>query len=332
MTNVYTNLGAFDDAIVAGDRALVIAQRVGDTRLRLLTTSYLAQAHAHRSDYRRVVELAVDNLAAMPPEWVNDYFGRPAPVTIFDYYYLISSLAELGLFTEATKYEAEAMQLVEPMRHAFNSLGLAYYAASTLHLVKGDWEVARTLIERVIDVLRAGKIVIMLPHAVAASAWIAAQRGDVTDGLQRLREAEQLLERNAAHGIVGQRGGTYHMLGRACLLIGLFDEAQRFGEQAVEVSTRQPGFTCNARHLLGDLASHGSRFDPTSAESHYRAALQGAETLAMRPLIAHCHFGLGKVARQRGLSQEADLTLAVAKSMYAGMGMSFWLREAEAVG
>jgi tetratricopeptide (TPR) repeat protein len=329
MTNVHTNLGEFDEAVVSGTRTLEIARRLGDLRLRILSTSYLVQVHSHRSDHKRVVDLATDNLAALPPEWVNEYFGRPAPVSVFDLFYLVTSLAELGRFAEAAQYEDNAIQLAEPMQHAFNSLGLAYYAASALHLIKGDWAMAQSLIERVVVVLRAGKIVIMLPHAVATSAWILAQGGETSEALNRLREGEQLLERNVTRGIVGQRGGTYRMLGRAALLLGLLDEAKRLGERAVQLSQHQPGFVAHALHLLGDIATHPKYFDAEQGEGHYRNALAVAEPRGMRPLVAHCHLGLGKLYRRIGNRDKSRELLTTAITMYREMQMVFWLEQAD---
>ena len=78
------------------------------------------------TNYRQVVDLATDNLAVLPLDWVNEHFGRPAPVSVFDLFYLVTSLAQLGRFTQSARHEAEAIRLVEPMQRAFNSLGLAH--------------------------------------------------------------------------------------------------------------------------------------------------------------------------------------------------------------
>ena len=66
-------LGELDEALVTGTRALQIAERLVDLKLRILTTSYLEQAHYHRGDYEQVVELATDNLAVLPADWVYEY-------------------------------------------------------------------------------------------------------------------------------------------------------------------------------------------------------------------------------------------------------------------
>ena len=50
----------------------------------------------------------------------------------------------------------------------------------------------------------------------------------------------------------------------------------------------------------------------------------------MRPLVAHCHLGLGNLYRRTGDQAKAEEHLAGAKAMYREMGMSFWLEKAEA--
>ena len=50
----------------------------------------------------------------------------------------------------------------------------------------------------------------------------------------------------------------------------------------------------------------------------------------MRPLVAHCHLGLGKLFRRTGQRQEAQEHLTTATTMYREMDMRFWLEQAEA--
>jgi hypothetical protein len=50
----------------------------------------------------------------------------------------------------------------------------------------------------------------------------------------------------------------------------------------------------------------------------------------MRPLVAHCHFGLGTLCRRTGDHAKAEEHLATAMVMYREMGMTFWLEKAEA--
>ena len=328
LTIVHSLLGELDEALAAGTRALEFAGRLGDVRLRILATTSLAQAHYYRGEYERVVELATDNLATLPVDWVYERLGTTAPVSVLDRVWVIVSLAQLGRFAEATKHEAEVIRLAEPTDHLF-SVALACFAAATLHLVEGDWAKARSLVERWIATARTGNVAVQLPWAVASSAFILAQLGEASEALNRLREGEQLLKRQAATGVVGHRGWAYHLLGRTCLLLGRLDEARRLGALAVESTPDQPGFVPHALHLLGDIATHPDRFDAQSGEAHYRQALTRAESRGMRPLVAHCHLGLGKLYRRTGERQQAHEHLAAAATMYHEMDMTFWLEHAK---
>ena len=66
------------------------------------------------------------------------------------------------------------------------------------------------------------------------------------------------------------------------------------------------------------------------AEHHYRAVLAGAESLGLRPLVAHCHLGLGKLYRRTGDGVRAQEHLTTAATKYREMDMGFWLAQAEA--
>jgi hypothetical protein len=59
-------------------------------------------------------------------------------------------------------------------------------------------------------------------------------------------------------------------------------------------------------------------------------ALALAEPRGMRPLVAHCHLGLGKLYRRTGTREQAQEHLTTATTMYREMDMRFWLEKAEA--
>jgi tetratricopeptide (TPR) repeat protein len=327
MTITHSQLGELDEALASGTRAVEISRRLGDLRLRISATSYLGWAHYLRGEYEQMVDLATDNISALPADWVNEHLGMAASPSVYDRCWLVLSLAQLGRFARASEYEAEAIRLAEPMHHAF-TIGLAYYAASTFRLLKGDWAKARSLYEHCIDVVRTGNVVNVLPRAVASSAWVLAQLDKAGEALNRVREGQQLIEREVARGFVGYHGLNYHLLGRACLLLGRLDEARRLGERAVISSSNQPGSAAHALHLLGDIATHPERFDAESGEAYYRKALGLAEPRGMRPLVAHCHLGLGKLYRRTGERGHAREHLATATTMYREMDMRFYLEQA----
>jgi hypothetical protein len=109
-------------------------------------------------------------------------------------------------------------------------------------------------------------------------------------------------------------------------------EATAAGQQAVTFA-RDHSERANeawALHVLGAVAAHGAFPDADQAESQYRQALALADELGMRPVVAHCHFGLGTLHQKIARSDEAQVELTTAAEMYRVMEMPFWLARAEA--
>ena len=49
----------------------------------------------------------------------------------------------------------------------------------------------------------------------------------------------------------------------------------------------------------------------------------------MRPLVAHCHQGLGLLSRRTGALDRARSELGLARDLYREMGMTVWLERSE---
>jgi class 3 adenylate cyclase/tetratricopeptide (TPR) repeat protein len=316
-------LAELDEAFANASRALTIAEGIGDTTLRGLAVSNLGMLYYYRAEYGRAVAVATD-LAVTP-----DYYASNLPGPISTHCWRIRSLVELGRFSTAAAHANEMLQLAEPTRGAF-AVGMAYLTAGWRLLAQGVWAHARPLIERGVAEYRKGNIFLALPHAVASSAQLLAQLGEASEALSRLQEGEELLKHRTAGGTIDQAGMDYHWLGRAAFLLGKLDDARRLANCSLQYSPSHPGFAAHALHLLGDIAIHPEEFDIEEGELHYRKALALAEPRGMRPVIAHCHFGLGKLYQRTGISAQAREHLTTATTMYREMDMRFYLEQAEA--
>jgi class 3 adenylate cyclase/tetratricopeptide (TPR) repeat protein len=325
MATVQATLDELDEALATGTRALEISRRIGDSKLTVVAASHLGLAHYYRGEYERVVASVSDNLAALPADWNDKYFGMAVPASVFDRACLIMSLAELGRFAEASKYEMEAIELAEATRHA-HTVGWACWSGSVLHLLNGDWAKARARSDRWITTLQSENI--QFPWAVAASAWALARIGETGAAADRIRESEQLLDRQAATGIVAHCSWAYHALGRACIRLGRFEDARRLADRALESARHQPGFAAHALRLLGDIACDADPFDAEGAAARNREALALAQARGMRPLVAHCHLSLGALYRRSGEPEQAREHLATATTMYWELDMGYWLKQA----
>jgi tetratricopeptide (TPR) repeat protein len=132
-----------------------------------------------------------------------------------------------------------------------------------------------------------------------------------------------------------------HRSGQALLILRLSEAyvlADRL-EDALELAGRalalarergQRGREAWALRLLGEVAAHRNPPELESAESAFREAAALAMKLGMRPLVAHCHLGLGKLYRRTDKREQAKEHFATATTMYREMGMTYWLEKAEA--
>jgi tetratricopeptide (TPR) repeat protein len=331
MTQILVRFAQFDDARVAGARALAVARQLNDLELRLLATTFVGQIHHYCGEYEQQVEVITRNVGDLPREWTYKDFGIGVPISLFDRAQLVMSLAHLGRFREAAHYEAEGLELVEAIDHAY-TVAQPHYAASCLRVLKGDWAAARSLAGRAVAALKTKNVAVLLTASVACAVWACAEMGVTSEAVSLLDEAESALAswrtRNVITGPRGTTEGWIHdMLGRAYLLLDRPDDARRLCERAIEVAP--PGYAAYPLHLLGDIATYRERFDADSGEAHYREALALAEPRGMRPIVAHCHFGLGRLFQRTGRRVEAEQHLATAARMYRDMEMLFHLEGAE---
>ncbi len=109
------------------------------------------------------------------------------------------------------------------------------------------------------------------------------------------------------------------------------DDAVELAGRALDISRAQKarGYEAWTLRLLGEIHSHRDPPEVENAEDSYRQGLALATKLGMRPLVAHCHLGLGKLYRRTGKREQAREHLATAATMYREMDMRFWREQAE---
>ena len=244
----------------------------------------LQQIHHYRGDYQRVIEIASATLAANHRGSTHTHF------------WLACSLIELGRFGQAATHVQHLFRLADPAHT--RTEGLPDLPTRRL-VAMGDWARARPIVEHAIESLRGSSGFLPLAHAMADSAQSWRKLGRPKRRC-RVQESEKLLERQLTDGTVVSYGRDYVALGKAALQLGRNDDAWRLAHCCLNLSSAQPGPTAHAQQLLGDLASQSNGFDAERAEAAYSKALALAEPRGMRPVIAHCHFGLSKLYRRTG--------------------------------
>jgi tetratricopeptide (TPR) repeat protein len=121
-------------------------------------------------------------------------------------------------------------------------------------------------------------------------------------------------------------------LSEALLLVGRVDEAGALAGRLLDLSRTLTGrgHQAHAYRLLGEITRHRNPPDIAQSAIHYRQALALAEALGMRPLVAHCHLGLGTLYAKMDQREQARTELSAAIDLYRAMHMTFWLPQGEA--
>ena len=237
------------------------------------------------------------------------------------------SLAERGAFDAAIAHGQEGISLAESVQHAF-SLSVGCHFLGYIYVLRGDLRKAIPLIERALAVARDWTLTWFSPYITAALGYVYALSSRGAEGLALLQDALAALE---SLGFRFYGSISLAQLGEAYLLAGKSGEALPVAERGLTLARQrgERGHEAWALRFLGEIGAQQDPPDVAKAESHYREAMALAEELGMRPLLAHCHLGLGTLYTKIGREDQARAELSIAIDLYRAMEMVFWLTRAE---
>ena len=240
---------------------------------------------------------------------------------------LAVNLAELGRFTEAIAYGDEADRMcatADAYSQIFVDFSVAY-----AHLRRGTLDQAVRRLERALAACSATDIRNLVPSIASRLGLAYALLGDTARAIPL---TEQAVEAMVTLGIVAMRSWALFALGEVYLLAGRMTDARKQAGLALDlcVEHKERGWEAWALRLLAEIHSHEGGAEVQKAQALYDDAIAVATGLGMRPLVAHCHLGLGKLHKRTGKREQAQKHLTAATTMYGEMGMRFWLDKAEA--
>jgi class 3 adenylate cyclase/tetratricopeptide (TPR) repeat protein len=327
MSNYFWREGTPEQAVSAGLHALAVAEKHGDLPLQVTANLRLGQGYHGWGCYEEAVACLRSNVAVLEGELKPALFGLIGLPSVFSRCFLVWSLAELGGFPEGTVRGAEAVQIAEEADHPY-SLAMARFTTGYLHLRKGELDHAVVLLERGLALCRKVEMPALLAQLLSTLGYARALQGRVMEGLSLLRESVEpaTFSRSVPFSF------PLLFLGEAGLLARQIPEVAQTALRALEQARHrgERGWEAWALRLIGDFAHHSEPPDIAKATHLYQESLGLAGQLRMRPLVAHCRLGLGRIYRRLGKREQALEHFTTATAMYREMDMRFWLERAEA--
>jgi class 3 adenylate cyclase/tetratricopeptide (TPR) repeat protein len=322
-------MGAYDQAIAAVQSALALTTADGDLGLHALANQYLGFAYQAQGDYRRAIDCLGETVACLAGPRCYEHLGAVILPAVNSRTWLAVCHAELGRFAEGRILGDEGLQIAEAVNHP-GSLMYAYHGIGLLALRQGDLPRALPQLERAVSICQEAELRAYFPWIAAALGAAYALAGRIVDAMPLLMQA---MKQSTATETVVFQAFCGLSLGEAQVLAGSLEEAHALTEGVLAHARerQERGYQAYALRLLGDIAARREPQERDQAGGCYRQALALAEELGMRPLQAHCHYGLGRLYHRASGEKQARTALSAAIELYHTMDMAFWLPQAEAM-
>jgi len=322
-SHYFWSTGHSAEARTFAESARAIADALGDLPLQVGASHYLGAVCLTSGDYRQAETFLGKVVHSLEGDRGRDRYGLTGFPATMARGYLAWALAERGAFDEGIVYGQEGLRLAEALDHPYSWIATSWGPAQ-LYRLRGELTHAVRLLERAQALCRDWNILRLSGTTAGFLGFVYVLSGRVTEGLTLLNEAQESDEQ-------WQTLIVAHM-GEAFLLADRPDDAVAFAGRALTFARErgQRGYEAWALRLLGEIASHPDPPDVGKAEAPYREAMALADELGMRPLVAHCHLGLGTLYSKVGRREDARAELAAAIDLYRSMDMTFWLPQAEA--
>ena len=328
MAHYFLNVGQYTQAITSGQRALALTAASGESGTPIQANNYLGIVYDRQGDYRQAMAAFRRAMAVLEGERRYERLGEPVLPAVHSRTQLSLCLAEVGAFAEGMAIGEEGLHIAEAVNHPA-SLVVAYRSVGVLYLRRGDLHQALPVLERAAGLCEEADLPFYFSLLAPALGAAYVLCGRVDEAVQLL---ERALEQTTSSGRMGGLALRLSTLGEAHLHAGRLEEASPLAARALELARtyQERGYEAYALRLLSDIAAHCDPPQVDEAEAHYRQAQALADELGMRPLVAHCHLGLGMLHVKTGQQQQARTELSTAIELYRDMDMTFWLPQAEA--
>jgi tetratricopeptide (TPR) repeat protein len=288
---------------------------------------YLGRSHYSSGNFLQAIDILVPIVASLTAERERDYLGLGVLPAVFSRTILVMSLAATGRFAEGHTVGEEALDLAQSTNHPDTMLW-AFRGVGQIYLERGEADRAVTLLERTLALCRANDLPVYIPPVMSALGFAYALAGRVAEALPLLEQAAQ---EEVTRQQVINHAPVVLRLAEAYLLAGRTEDSSTAAARGLDLARRwgDRAQEAHALRILGEISMHREVSDQDQAIALYERAMSLAESLAMRPLVARIHLGLGLIHVHSGDRDKALDDLTTAAAGFRDMEMASWLIRTE---
>jgi tetratricopeptide (TPR) repeat protein len=289
----------------------------------------LANLHLSLGEYQTAIEfcrgVAEDDRESSPQ------FVGPTPTFFSSACGYLSWMSALtGDFPKALIYAMRGLHAADTSGSPHGQ-AISYTFRAAVPLYQGHFRDSLSWCERSLHMCESKQVTIWLPTAHSVLGWALAKAGRPQEGLPHLELGVTLGERNGQKTLLSL---LYFRWAEGLLLSGDLSEAKHIANRGLELAktNEERGVEAETLELLGEIASAEEPTTLDATDRLFERAKTLAAELGMRPLVARCHLGLGKLYRRTSKRDQALEHLTTATTMYREMDMRWWADQADAEG
>ena len=313
-------LGQNQRAIELGKKALKLATSVNHFSYQVAIMCHLGIYYFNVGDYPKQIEIHQEVRKRLIGDDAFKQHGMASLPGAFSPGMVVLGMAELGNFDKFEEIGHEALEIAEQVQNAL-TLTFVYNFIAMAYLRLGKVESALPLLEKCYELCCISQVQGMHSYSAGSLGYAYLLAREPKRALSILEEGikKDYLQASfwPTHPLIVLADA--YRAERKFVLAN--DTASRALGLANERGER--GFEAWVIFVMAKINADTGRI--VDAKQWYQRALKQASDLSMRPLVAHCHKGLGNCYLKLGNETKAQLESKRADDIYRALGMTYWL-------
>jgi tetratricopeptide (TPR) repeat protein len=321
--------GRHKESIKLGEEGLQLAESAGNFSVEITTKFHLGIPLLYTGQLERQVAYHREVAQRLSGPAALERHGLSSVPSVTARGFLAWGLSELGEFEEAKMWASQGEALAGQVINAFSTAFIQ--ACSGLnYLRKGDLDTALICLQKANNLVRKADI-------QSIFSFVAGSLGDTYLLLERRDDAllilEEAIKPQSLNFSIVPAIYPLTALAEAYRLEGQIAKAFETAEKALHIyrQTEERYFGAWALFVMAKIQSDNHSGHPEQVMQRYIQAIDLADKLKMRPLLAHCRLEFGNFYARTGNNEKARYELFKAIELYRSLGMTFWQPKAEAM-